>query len=72
MAVRDTQSQENNGQFGRGLGVQDGAQVEVIRAVFERNRDVGVYNSGAGTVLILADAAMSATCLPKAHVLPTP
>ena len=61
VAVRETQSQETDGMFGRGLGVYAGAEVEVARSVFERNRDVGMLVDGSGTTLSLTDVAVLET-----------
>ncbi len=65
VVVADTQSQESNGQFGRGLAVQNGATVDVVRAVFIRNRDVGVFVgenvSGSMPSLTMADVLISGT-----------
>ena len=57
--VSDTMSQE--GDFGHGLGAQEGAQVDVSRAVFVRNRDVGVVAFDAGTTVTLADSLVADT-----------
>jgi len=59
--VRDTQSQESDRMSGRGLQVQEGAQVEVNRAIFERNREVGVLVAHSGTVLNLTDVIVRDT-----------
>ena len=59
--IRDTQSQESNGIFGRGLNVQEGAKVEVIRALFERNREYGIAAGHAGTDLKLYDVVVTET-----------
>jgi hypothetical protein len=59
--VQDTQSQESDRRFGRGLGAQEGAQVTVARAVFERNRDVGVFVASTGTTVDLADVVVRDT-----------
>jgi len=60
-AVRDTQSLESDGTRGRGLNVGSGASVEVMRAVFERNRSIGVYASDEGTTLRLSDIVLRDT-----------
>ncbi|MGF1465878.1 MAG: hypothetical protein ACFCGT_07065, partial [Sandaracinaceae bacterium] len=44
VVVRDTLALESDGAFGRGLGGQDAARVELRRGVFERNREFGVYS----------------------------
>ncbi len=61
IVIRDTQGQEIDGIDGRGLGVQDGANVVVNRALFERNRDVGVLAIGPGTSFILSDIVVRQT-----------
>ena len=61
MAVRDTSGRESDRAFGRGLGVEDGAQVEVSRAVFERNRDLGIGAVSPGTVVRLTDVVVRDT-----------
>jgi hypothetical protein len=61
VVVRDTQSQESDRTFGRGLVVQDGAAADVRRALFERNRDVAVGISHAGTSVTLEDVVVRDT-----------
>lgn len=57
--IRDTQSQESDQAFGRGLSVERGARVEVRRAMFERNRDLGVSVIGgarlSGSDVVIRD-----------------
>lgn len=60
VVVRETRS-HGSGQLGVGLVMDNGAQVEVSRAVFEGNRDSGIWISGAGSTLSLADTALSDT-----------
>ncbi len=50
IVVRDTRSQESDGFFGRGIGVQDGALLEVNRALIEKNRDVGLFAAGTNSL----------------------
>ena len=59
--VRDTQGQESDGKYGLGVQVQDGANVEVSRSLFERNRDIGVFSFGNGTILSLTDTIVRET-----------
>jgi hypothetical protein len=61
LSVRDTLGQELNGLGGRGMEVVLGAVVEVERAAFERNRDVGVFAFGAGAVVEAADLSVDGT-----------
>ncbi len=60
LVVRDTHSQDD-GQLGRGLEAREGAQVEVSRAIFERNREVAVFAAHSGTAVVLADAVVRDT-----------
>ena len=55
LVVRDTQSRSS--MFGAGLEMADGAQVELSRALFERNRTLGLNVAEAGTLLRLTDVA---------------
>jgi hypothetical protein len=61
VVVRDTQAREGDGDSGRGLVAQEGAQVTVARAVFERNREMGVFGASPGTVLGLTDVTVRDT-----------
>ena len=62
--IRDTQSEED-GTGGRGMSVQDGAQVTVERAIFEKNREIGIYITGIDsstmTSLSLTDTVIRET-----------
>jgi hypothetical protein len=63
--IRDTQSRLSDGRFGRGLLAEDGATVEVDRAVFARNINAGVMadtTAGlAGATITLHDVVVSDT-----------
>ncbi|MBW2462647.1 MAG: right-handed parallel beta-helix repeat-containing protein [Deltaproteobacteria bacterium] len=59
--VRGTLSRENDGRFGRGLSLQFGASAMVARAVFEANRDIGVFANNEGTTLALTDVIVRDT-----------
>ena len=61
VVIRDTESQVSDGRHGRGLSVQRGATAEVSRGLLSRNRGVGVYASGAGSVLTMADVVVRDT-----------
>ena len=61
VVVRDTQSRASDRGIGRGLDVEAGATAEVSRAIFERNRLDGVFASGAGTSVTLADVVVRDT-----------
>ena len=58
--VRDTQA-DAAGDFGRGLGVNAGARVDVTRAIIERNRNTGAAATGASAVLTLTDVIVRDT-----------
>lgn len=61
VVVRDTQPSEADGQAGNGMSVMYGVHVEVVRAVFERNRTVGVSAWDSNTVLRLTDVSVRDT-----------
>jgi len=61
VVVRDTLGRESDRAGGRGLGVQDGAGVEVARGLFERNREVAVHAIGAGATVSLANVVIADT-----------
>jgi hypothetical protein len=58
--VRDTEALATTGAFGRGLQAQLGSRVEVSRALFERNREVGVL-AGSGSTVVLGDVIVRDT-----------
>jgi hypothetical protein len=47
VVVRGTREQASNGEEGRGLNIQDGAQLTVTRALLEDNQDCGVFVQAA-------------------------
>lgn len=59
--VRDTFGRESDGMFGRGLDLEHGSEVEVVRALFERNHNVGVIAGHEGTKLHLEDVVVRDT-----------
>jgi hypothetical protein len=61
VVVRDTESRESDRDWGRGLQAQQGSQVTAVRAVFERNREFGVFVGGDGTRLGLSDVVVRDT-----------
>ena len=61
LVVRDTRSRESDGLFGRGVQVSEGSQVEVTRALFERNNEVGIFAYDTGTILNLTDVVIRDT-----------
>ncbi|MBW2262116.1 MAG: right-handed parallel beta-helix repeat-containing protein [Deltaproteobacteria bacterium] len=61
VVVRDTLGRDLDGENGRGLGVQEGAQARVTRCVFERNRLYGVFAFWTGTSLELTDVVVRDT-----------
>lgn len=60
VVVRDTRGGED-GTLGVGLYLQEGAQADVSRSVFERNRTAGVVPFGATVRLTLEDVAVRDT-----------
>lgn len=60
VVISDT-SESATGMFGRGLTVQEGSAVEASRLIVENNREMGIYISGAGTQVVLADVAVRGT-----------
>jgi hypothetical protein len=61
VVVQDTQSQESDMLWGRGLHVQEGAHAAAQRAVFDDNREAGVSTLSTGTVLTLIDVVVQDT-----------
>lgn len=61
LVVRDTGSQASDGRYGRALNVQNGATLDVTRALLERNRDLGIYASGVAASAHLADVVITDT-----------
>jgi len=59
--IRDTHSQEGDLRLGVGLGVRSGAQIDVSRTIFERNRGVGVYVAADATSAALSDVVVRDT-----------
>jgi len=57
--IQDTSSQESNGEYGRGIGVQDGASLTGKRLILERNQEVGIAVQEAAVTL--EDVAVLAT-----------
>ena len=55
LTVRETQSQDSDQSFGRGLEIHKGARVTVNRAVFARNRETAIFAYHAGTYLQIED-----------------
>jgi hypothetical protein len=55
LTVRETQSQESDQMFGRGLEIHQGARVSIHRAVFARNRETALFAYHAGTYLQIED-----------------
>ena len=58
--VRDTQAQRD-GFDGYGVNAQAGATVSVSGALFDGNREYGLYARGPGTTIMLADAIVRDT-----------
>lgn len=61
VAIRDTDAEAGDGSGGRGLQVQEGAQVLVERAALERNRELAVVAFDPGTRVTLRDAVIRDT-----------
>jgi hypothetical protein len=55
VVVRDTRSCQSDGTFGNGLQVQEGAQVTVLRGLFQRNRYITIMASFETTALEMTD-----------------
>jgi hypothetical protein len=61
VVVRDTRSRAGELVFGRGMQLEYGAEVDVTRAAFERNREFGIVAFDPGTELILTDVVIADT-----------
>jgi hypothetical protein len=61
VVVRDTLPQESDGLEGRGFVADLGASATIERALFERNRNLGVSADGAGTTLEAQDLVVRNT-----------
>ena len=61
LVVSDTQFQQSDAGYGRGVVVQSGASVTLERALVTHNHDVGVLVSGAGSQLTATDLVVSDT-----------
>jgi len=61
VTVFETQSAEADRSLGRGLNVQEGAEITVLRGRFDQNREHGVFIASAGTVATLEDLIVSGT-----------
>ncbi|MBI5528411.1 MAG: right-handed parallel beta-helix repeat-containing protein [Deltaproteobacteria bacterium] len=48
LSVTDTSGQEGDGKFGAGLYLQSGGKLDIIRALFERNRSEGIITGVSG------------------------
>ena len=60
VTVRDT-SANRLGEFGRALQIQDGARLELTRALLERNREVSLFASAPGTTALVEDIVVTNT-----------
>jgi len=58
LLVRDTESREVDGAFGRGIDVELGATATIERAIVERARNAGVFVGAVGTTATLRDVAI--------------
>ncbi len=59
--VRGTRSRMNDGQAGRGLSAQEGAQLTATRVLVDDNRELGIYGSGDGGAVTLRDVIVRRT-----------
>lgn len=59
--VRETLSRESDGHFGLGMEVSRGAHVEVRRALFDQNRETGIWALDTGSRVELTDAIIRDT-----------
>ncbi len=64
--VSNTQSSPRDGRGGRGLAVEDGAQLSATHIVLAGNREIAVYLHGEGTRAVLTDAVIRDT-VPQAN-----
>ncbi len=58
LVIRDTRSRERDLKFGQALHLEGAGAVEVRRAVFEKNRDIGASSSSGSARLELTDVAI--------------
>jgi hypothetical protein len=61
VTVRGTACQESDGKGGRGLSVEMGARVELLRGAFVSNREVGVVALGHAATLVGSHVSVSDT-----------
>jgi hypothetical protein len=63
LTVRDTLGEIEAAQakWGRGLAVQRGPEVRIVRGLFERNREACLFVAGADTALVLEDVTVRDT-----------
>jgi len=59
--VRDTQSRGRDARFGRGANIESGGTMHVSRAIFEGNRDIGIFVGDADTAVTLTDVVVRDT-----------
>ena len=59
--VRGHRSQESDGEAGRGLSAQEGAQLSASRVLIDDNRELGIYGAGAGGRVTLRDVIVRRT-----------
>ncbi|RLB45629.1 MAG: hypothetical protein DRJ42_29520 [Deltaproteobacteria bacterium] len=59
--IRDTASRANDGLFGNGIELQDGAQLFAARLVIRGNRSGGIFADGDGTAVDLTDTVVRDT-----------
>ena len=59
--VRGHRSQVSDGEAGRGLSAQEGAQLTASRVLVDDNRELGVYGAGVGGSVTLRDVIVRGT-----------
>ncbi len=59
--VRDTRARSRDGEFGRGISLQEGARLEATRVLVTGNYDVGIIGFNETTVLTISDSVVRDT-----------
>ena len=62
--VRGNRSRANDGEAGRGLSAQEGAQLTATRVLVDDNRELGIYGAGIDGLVTLRDVVVRRT-LPR-------
>ncbi len=61
VVIRDTASREGDGEFGRGLELEEGTTAELTRLLLEHNHENGLFVAGTGTVVTGSDVSVVET-----------